>query len=191
MSKESSTRGTILAATLVVAVIFQIFLSILILFELRQLPNKLAGIVPRGSVRGLDLGSEAPAFSLPGSQGSKVSLADFFGQKVMLVFSSEQCKFCREMYPELRQLRSKEEYSGVQMVMLQLGSTPEENRVLRNEQGLDFPILVAGPDTFSSYKVPGTPFATLVSEAGMIVGSGIGGSYETLASLLNDSLMVN
>ena len=35
---------------------------------------------------GLEIGKKAPAFTLPDSDGSKVSLKDFLGQKVVLYF---------------------------------------------------------------------------------------------------------
>jgi len=49
--------------------------------------------------RGLGIGTEAPDFALPDTNGATVSLADFAGQRVLLVFSSTHCSACTEMYP--------------------------------------------------------------------------------------------
>ncbi len=183
---EENRRSNVLAVTLVVAVTFQIFLSVLILNELRALPGKMPVAGPAAAqARGLDAGTEAPAFTLVVDQGKEVSLADFANRKVMLIFSSDSCKFCKQMYPELKRLRTSGEYSDVEVVMLQLGSTPEKNRGLKLAQGFDFPVLAAGEQVLSAYKVPGTPVSTIVSESGVVAVGGNAGNYEAMAGLLN------
>ncbi|MCP4661254.1 MAG: hypothetical protein GY856_38105 [bacterium] len=60
MSAEKRSSN-VLAVTLVVAVAFQIFLSVLILNELRALPGKMPAAGPAmAQARGLDAGTEAP-----------------------------------------------------------------------------------------------------------------------------------
>lgn len=186
MSEESSSRSNILVVTLVVAVAFQIFLSVLILNELRSLPGKMGSAgPPAAQARGLDVGSEAPAFTLLDSRGEEVSLGDFANRKVMLVFSSDHCKFCKAMYPELKRLRTSGEYPDVNVVMIQYGSTPEQNKALRLANEFDFPVLAADEQVLTAYKVPGTPYSTIVSESGMVAAGGNAGNYEAMAALLN------
>lgn len=186
MSEDSKSRSNILVVTLVVAVVFQIFLSVLILNELRALPGKMPSAGPAAAqARGLDVGSEAPAFTLLNSRGEEVSLADFANRKVMLVFSSDHCKFCKAMYPELQRLRASGEYPDVEVVMMQYGSTPEQNKALRLANGFDFPVLAADEQVLSAYKVPGTPFSTIVSESGVVAAGGNVGNYDAMARLLS------
>lgn len=186
---ENQGRSNVLAVTLVVAVVFQIFLSVWILRDLRALrASRGAGAVPTQAQQGLDPGTEAPPFHLTNAEGEEVTLADFEGRRVVLVFSSDQCRYCKELYPELKRLRTDGESPGVEMVMLQLGSTPEANRALAADQGFDFPVLAADRETFLAYSVPGTPFAAVVDEAGLIVATGLVSGYEQLVGLLGRDL---
>ncbi len=185
MSQDPSSRSNFLAIMLVVAVVFQILLSVLILKELQALPAKMTAGGATAQSRGLDAGTEAPAFSLLDSGGAKVSLSDFANRKVMLVFSSDDCKYCKLMYPELQRLRAGGEYSNVEVVMMQAGSTPQDNETLKQANGFDFPVLVADKNIFSAYKVPGTPFSTIISESGKVVAGGNAGSYEAMTQLLS------
>lgn len=185
MTEPTERSSNVLAVTLVVAMVFQIFLSVLILRELRSLPGKMtAGGVPTAPARGLEAGSEAPGFRLTDSRGREVSLADYRGRKVMLIFSSDQCKYCKQMYPELARFRSNGAASEVEVVMLQLGSTPEQNHELARAQGFDFPVLVANRETFQAYQVPGTPFSTVVDETGVITATGVISDDKQMAGLL-------
>lgn len=185
MVEQNEKRSHILATTLVVAVIFQIGLSVLILRELRTLPASLAGGIGAGPAapQGLAPGTQAPEFRLTDAQGKAVSLADFSGRRVMLVFSSDQCRYCKQMYPKLKRFRESGEPPDLEVVMLQVDSTPESNRDLSHLQGFDFPVLAADQETFLEYEVPGTPFATVVNEMGVITASGVISSYEEMAGL--------
>jgi hypothetical protein len=50
---------------------------------------------------GLPLGSTAPAFELPDLNGERHSLADFRGQKLLLLFFNPRCGFCTRIAPDL------------------------------------------------------------------------------------------
>ncbi len=190
MSEAKTTRGSnVLAIPLVIVVMFQIFLSVLILTELRALPGKLAATGgARKATTGLAAGAAAPSFRLQDSEGNEVSLADFKGRKIMLVFSSTRCKFCTEMYPELQRFQASGKFPGMQIVMLQLVSTPEVNRNLKTAHGLDIPILAADGDVFRSYEVPGTPFSTIIDEKGVVMGGGVTGNYEQMVSVVSSTI---
>lgn len=189
MAKQKETQSNILAITLVMAVLLQIVLSVLILRELRALPATMAaGAQAAEPPQGLAPGTAAPAFRLPDAEGEEVSLADFSGRRVMLVFSSNQCKYCKQMYPQLKRLRDSGERPDVELIMLQIGSTPEANLELAAVQGFDFPVLAVDQETFAAYKVPGTPFSTVVNEEGVITATGVISSYEQMASLTRSAV---
>src|SRR5262249_36542976 len=52
----------------------------------------------------LPLGSPAPAFELPDLSGERRSLAQFLGQRLLLIFFSPSCGFCVKMLPDLARL---------------------------------------------------------------------------------------
>lgn len=137
--------------------------------------------------KGLGIGTEAPDLALPDSNGAMVSLRDFAGQKVLLVFSSTHCSACTEMYSPLRVF--SEDRGDVQVVMISQGST-EENRQLVEEQGFAFPVLpTSGWDdpVMVEYAVPGTPFFYVVDEEGTIANANFANTLEQLKPLVEGS----
>jgi peroxiredoxin len=53
---------------------------------------------------GLPVGTAAPDFRLPLLQGGELSLSDYRGRKVLLVFSDPNCGPCDQLAPQLEQL---------------------------------------------------------------------------------------
>jgi peroxiredoxin len=53
---------------------------------------------------GLKAGTEAPAFRLPRLDGGELSLEDYRGSRLLLVFSDPQCGPCDALAPQLEQL---------------------------------------------------------------------------------------
>ena len=133
---------------------------------------------------GLEIGTQASDFALPGTSGAMVSLADFVGQRVLLAFSSTHCSACTEMYPHLRAF--SESRDDVQVVMISQDSA-EENRQLVEEQGFAFPVLpVSGWDApvMVDYRAPGTPFFYVIDGEGVIVNAGFANTLEQLEALV-------
>ncbi len=130
---------------------------------------------------GLPVGSRAPSFSLPDLSGRLVSLEDFAGQRLLLVFASPQCPACREMYPHLRAFA--EAHPAVAVVMVSLG-TVEENRRVAEEQGLGFPVLMGDAGVTQAYQVPGVPFGYGIDEDRVIRSGGFAGTREEIEALV-------
>ena len=154
-------------------------------FRMTQLQREvLAALQPFQAVEppaGLAEGSPAPAFTLSDPAGQAVSLADFAGQRLLLVFASPHCPACREMYPHLKAF--SETHPDMRVVMVSNG-TVEENRQLVEEQGFDFPVLGWEDDVAGAYRVPGTPFSYVIDGAGMVVNARFAGSLEQLEALV-------
>lgn len=177
-----SRSAWILPLLLVVAVVAQNFLSVRILQRMETMNGQMEGLMktvvaasaPGGAppVGTLEPGTPAPAFAFPDTLGEDRSLADFAGERLLLVFSSPTCRYCAEFYPVLKAYSEEGDDASVPVVLLQIGSTPEENRSLREERGLPFEILAASADVFRAYEVPGTPFSVLLDESGMVVKTG-------------------
>ena len=130
---------------------------------------------------GLEVGTEAPDFSLTTPEGAVVSLHDFLGQKVLLVFASPHCPACVATYPHLKAFSAGR--GDVRVVMVSRG-TAEENRALVEEQGFAFPVLTWEDGVAQAYEVPGTPFCYVVDDAGVIAGKGFANTREQLEALV-------
>ena len=89
----------------------------------------------------LEVGTTAPAFSLPNDQGTTTALSDYLGQKVLLYFypragtpgcTNQACDF-RDALAQLNEL-------GVAVVGISPDSV-EKLAKFRTEQNLNFPLL--------------------------------------------------
>src|SRR5262245_66556482 len=56
---------------------------------------------------GLKPGKKAPDFTLPSVDGDEMSLRDFAGRKLLLVFTQSGCGPCHDIAPELNRLHDK------------------------------------------------------------------------------------
>jgi peroxiredoxin len=124
---------------------------------------------------GLKAGTPAPAFSLPDIHGRTVSLEEYRGRKVLLVFSDPHCGPCDELAPDLVRLHQKHHDNGLALIMVGRGDA-EENRRKAEARGFEFPVVLQDRWKLSKeYGIFATPVGFLISEQGVIetdVGKG-------------------
>jgi methylamine dehydrogenase accessory protein MauD len=130
---------------------------------------------------GLKAGKKAPAFTLPAVAGGEISLHDFAGRKLLLVFMQPGCGPCHAVTPELNRLRDAGE---VEIVVVQNGHL-ETVRKWADEHRPRFPVAVQERLSLSKrYEVFATPFAFLIDERGIITSRGIASTKHYLGYVL-------
>lgn len=111
---------------------------------------------------GLTAGMPAPAFTLPDVKGGVLSLAEYTGRRVLLVFSDPTCAPCQILAPELERLHQRS--PEVRIIMISRG-TREDNLAKAEEHGLTFPIALQRHWEISrAYGMFATPIAYLIDE---------------------------
>ena len=116
----------------------------------------------------LKAGTAAPAFSLPDLSGHTVSLKDYRGRKLLLVFTDPHCEPCDQIASELARLRRQLQASGLALVMVGRGDA-EENRKKAEQHRFDFPVVLQRKWELSKeYGIFATPVAFLISEEGVV-----------------------
>ncbi|MEO0585058.1 MAG: redoxin family protein [Bacteroidota bacterium] len=133
----------------------------------------------------LAVGTLAPDFSLTDENNEEVNLDDFKGNKTLLVFSKEGCPYCQDYYPVLNEFQSQK--SDVNIVVMQLGSEPEQNKQFKKQQGIEVPLLAASVDELKAYKIRGTPTSILLDEEGKILGSKVVSKLDELVEFVEES----
>jgi methylamine dehydrogenase accessory protein MauD len=154
-----------------------LFLGFLLLGALRALGllrwrlEQLEATTPSRTGRGgLKPGKTAPDFTLPCVSGGEVSLHDFAGRRVFLVFTMSGCKPCHRIVPELNKLQRS---GDVQVLVVNNGEL-EAAWQWAKEAGVCFPVLAQQQFSVSKrYEMYATPFAFLIDERGVIVSKGI------------------
>ncbi len=152
-----------------------LFLGFLLLGALRALGllswrlEQLEATTPKRLGRdGLKPGKQAPDFTLPSTEGREISLHDFSGRKVLLVFTQSGCSPCQKIVPELNRLGPDE-----QVLVVNNGGV-EATQKWSTEVGARFPVLAQDQFSISKkYQVFATPFAFLIDAKGVIVSKGI------------------
>lgn len=131
---------------------------------------------------GLKAGTPAPAFQLPDLQGRTVSLQEYRGRRVLLLFSDPQCGPCEELAPHLVHLHREGANDGLSVVVVGRGSV-EENRRKAEQHGMQFPVLLQDRKwkVSKEYGTLATPAAFLIGEDGVIAKDPAFGSDAILA----------
>jgi len=118
---------------------------------------------------GLKAGTSAPDFTLPSLQGADVSLKDYRGRRVLLVFSDPGCQPCHRVAQELERLHRRS--NGLQVLMVSRGDR-RANEEKAAEYGLTFPIVLQSHWEISrAYALFATPVGYLIDENGVILSS--------------------
>jgi methylamine dehydrogenase accessory protein MauD len=154
-----------------------LFLGFLLLGALRALGllrwrlEQLEATTPSRMGRGgLKPGKKAPDFTLPSVAGGEVSLHDFAGRRVFLVFTQSGCRPCHKVAPELNRLHD----AGTVQVLVVNNGDAEATQKWAGEVKARFPVLRQQQFAVSRrYETYGTPFAFLIDERGVIVSKGI------------------
>jgi peroxiredoxin len=138
---------------------------------------------------GLPAGTLAPGFTLPALDGGSLSLNQFQGRRVLLVFSDPHCGPCDQLAPELEQAHQRA--GEVQIVMVSRGDR-EANRAKTAEHRLTFPIgLQKQWEISQDYAMFATPIAYLIDEAGVIAAEVAVGVEPIRALLARPAAPVN
>ncbi len=166
-----------------------LFLGFLLLGALRalgllrwQLEQLQATTPSRLGRDGLRLGKKAPGFRLPNGDGKEVSLDEFVGRKVLLVFTQSGCSPCKAIVPELNRLAQR----GTHQVLVVNNAAPDKTRAWASEVAARFPVLAQENHALSKrFQAFATPFAFLIDEQGIITSKGLAGSRQHLNFVLS------
>jgi peroxiredoxin len=130
---------------------------------------------------GLKAGTPAPAFSLPDIHGRTVSLEEYRGRKVLLVFTDPHCGPCDELAPDLVRLHLQHHDNGFALIMVGRGDA-DENRRKAETHGFEFPVVLQDRWKLSrEYGIFATPVGFLINEEGLIAKDVGKGADEILA----------
>ncbi|MCC7336800.1 MAG: thioredoxin family protein [Pirellulaceae bacterium] len=114
----------------------------------------------------LPLGTEAPNFSLPDTDGKSISRDDFRGQRgLLVVFMCNHCPYVKHVAPELARLADEYQAKDVAVVgissndiVAQPDDSPEMMKQEAATQGYHFPYLYDATQAVAkSYKAACTP----------------------------------
>ncbi len=147
----------------------------------KRLPGERPLSESRIEREGLKAGTPAPIFSLPDIHGRTVSLEEYRGRRVLLVFTDPNCGPCDQLAPDLVRLHRNHRDNGMQLVMVGRGEA-EENRRKAEQHGIEFPVVLQERWKLSKqYGIFATPVGFLINEEGVIAKEVSKGADEILS----------
>jgi len=128
-------------------------------------PAKTQSIVDIGPF----IGKRAPDFTLTSLDGSKYSLSQFLGRKVLLNFWLEGCPACEAEMPLLQATFDKYGRDDVIILAANVRGDVDKVRLFIDTQGLTFPVLLDTEGIADSlYTPPAFPTTFFIDSTGII-----------------------
>jgi peroxiredoxin len=132
---------------------------------------------------GLVVGTRVDSGRLPDLEGRLLSVDQYRGMRMLLVYWSPDCVFCELLAPGLAELQADLRNDNVQLVLASLAGA-DSNRALAREHGLTCPIVLLTEDSAlvqETFRDQGTPAAYLLDEHGKVAEPLAVGGDEILA----------
>jgi len=123
----------------------------------------------------LQVGQLAPDFVAETLTGEQVTLANYRGHALVLVFVSPTCGYCRQYIPELEAMNHKVERSDIQIILVS-DSEITQTQTYAEELSITLPIISAprSVSTFlADYKIGGVPFYVMIDSDQRVLSSGV------------------
>ena len=122
----------------------------------------------------ISVGESAPDWTLasyPG--GDDVSLSDFRGRPILLVFWISHCGPSQDAVPAVNALFEMQKEDGLAVVSVNPYDPPNVIDLFVKNNSPKYPILVEGQAVVDAYRAPGYPMAVLVDPGGKVAYSGM------------------
>ena len=114
------------------------------------------------------VGKEAPDFSVTDISGKKLSLSDYSGKDVIVVFWATWCPPCKMEIPHLKELR--DEFSTDQLEILAISNEPVATvKPFAEQEKLNYTVATTSGQLPAPFgKVQGIPTSFYIDKQGMI-----------------------
>jgi peroxiredoxin len=160
-----------------------------ILLQRRRILIRLEGVeddihdeLATGGPAELNMGAKATVFELPDLDGKPVSLRNFTGRRVLMIFVDPHCKFSRQLAPDLASIPLDGRDGRPALLLISTGEV-EANREFMKEFGLTCPVMLQeGWNAGGAYGIAGSPMGYLLDEEGFIA-SRLTMGHDDLAAL--------
>ena len=115
-------------------------------------------------------GEKAPIFSLYDTDGNKVTLSDFKGDRVVLIdFFASWCPHCTKGITVMNQLNEEYKNEGLKVIGIDIKESKEKVSSLINRYHISYTMLLDTDGKIAhKYNVRGIPFLVLIDKEGTI-----------------------
>jgi thiol-disulfide isomerase/thioredoxin len=129
----------------------------------------------------------APYFAGTTLDGKLVSLSDYQGKPLVLVFMASWCGPCREEAPEI-ELFYRDGHDAAAVLAVAVQDSQDDLRALMADSEWTFPVMYDGTDAADTYGVTAIPTTVVIDAEGRIVKRMVGGTTAAKLSLVIDGI---
>ena len=129
----------------------------------------------------------APDFSGVTLDGVQVSLSDYGGKPLVLVFMASWCGSCVDEAPEIDNFY-REQSEKAEVLAMDVNDSEADIRELMNTEGWTFPVMLSADSAARAYGVRFIPTVIVIDSEGRIAGKLVGGASASDLSALIDGL---
>ncbi len=158
-----------------------ILLWVGLLFNLLLTLALVKRITSKSMLSFLKIGTKAPDFTAQTLDGKPVTMVDYAGRNIVLLFTTTWCGHCKKKFPDWQELFPKAKRAGYEFLLVVTSGSLTDVQAMIDEYKLSIPILHAPNDTNSfmkDYKVEGTPSCYIVGSDGKVVFAGYPGTED-------------
>ena len=121
-------------------------------------------------IRDQSLKIQAPHFILKDLDDVEVSLSDYNGKDVLLVFGATWCRICRAEIPRLKEWYSKYQEKNFELINIYIQESKEKVSSFVNKNEIPFKILLdENGNVAQLYGVRGVPTKYIISREGLVL----------------------
>ncbi len=145
-------------------------------------------------ITGVAVGQYVPDFTLKNLDGQKVSLSDYAGKPIVMIFWATWCPYCEEEVSALKSVYQDYQSQGLVVLAVNSGDSASEVKKYQASHQITYPILLDSNKKVSrTFQVVGVPFYYLINADGKIIyaASGMFGQAaleNNVRILLSDNL---
>jgi glutathione peroxidase-family protein len=180
-----NNKTNILFSLLILTTLSLMIMNIGLFIRINQWQNETSrsqednqGLKLRPTNEGLAIGTQLPNFTLTDTNGENVSLTDYRGQRLLMVFISTTCSVCQQLEPDLQSfIRTHSEES---ILVLAVGNQEDCEQL---SDYLNTKVLMNIDNLYDLYDIPGVPWSYLIDENGIIIARGSPHSQAELEAL--------
>jgi peroxiredoxin len=122
-----------------------------------------------GRVIAPELNAVAPDFTLTTLDGGEINLTSLRGTPLLINFWATWCEPCRIEMPDLQRFYESHRASGLRILAVNLGETPDIIRQWVDDLGLTFDIVLDPQQSLAAlYQIRGQPSTYVISAEGII-----------------------
>jgi peroxiredoxin len=130
---------------------------------------------PEEPVKLLEVGTEAPAFTLIDETGKEVRLSDYKGKIIIVDFWGTWCKWCIKTMPAINKVAETFKNQDLIVLGISCNEPPNADPVqFMKRNNYNYKCLVKGNEVAKSYNVTGYPTMYIIGKDGRIAKTVVG-----------------